>query len=62
MEHYSRYLTWSVKNSIDALLIKECRVKGDDPKSSTSPQTMEEALKKYFGLDDEVYLLDKKAR
>ncbi len=53
-----------ITNSIDALLIKECRVKGDDPKSPSSPQTMEGALKKYFGLDDAKYvdLKDSKRR
>ncbi|UCE74375.1 MAG: hypothetical protein JSV56_01365, partial [Methanomassiliicoccales archaeon] len=45
-----------ITNSIDALLIKECRVKGDDPKSPSSPKTMEGALKKYFGLDDSKYV------
>jgi hypothetical protein len=44
-----------ITNSIDALLIKECKVKGDNPKSPSSPQTMEEALEKYFGLNDAVY-------
>lgn len=44
-----------ITNSIDALLIKACKVNGDDPRSLSSPQTMEEALKKYFGLDDAKY-------
>jgi len=45
-----------ITNSIDALLIKACKVKGDNPKSPSSPQTMEVALKKYFGLDDAKYV------
>jgi hypothetical protein len=53
-----------ITNSIDALLIKACKVKGDDPKSPSSPQTMEEALERYFGLDDAKYvdLKDSKRR
>ena len=35
-------------NSIDALLMKRCFENGIDPKSSTAPKTMEEAIQKFY--------------
>ena len=35
-------------NSIDALLIKKCWEKGDDPKSPQAPKSMEEAIKVFY--------------
>ena len=37
-----------VTNSIDALLTKRCHESGIDPKSPDAPQTMEEAVKRFF--------------
>lgn len=50
-------LVEKIVNSIDAILIKECVEYGDDPKSDNSPSSMEEALQKYFKLNDEAYSL-----
>ncbi len=44
-----------ITNSIDALLIKKCKMHGDDPRGHDSPRSMEEALQKYFNLTDESY-------
>ncbi|MGB7580956.1 MAG: hypothetical protein WBL85_00725 [Sedimentisphaerales bacterium] len=43
-----------ITNSIDALLIKKCLMKGDDPKSSA--QSIGEALEKYFSINDAKYI------
>ncbi len=53
-----------ITNSIDAILIKACKLAGDDPESPTAPKSMDEALKKYFNLDDASYsdLSDKERR
>lgn len=45
-----------ITNSIDAMLIKECRLKGEDPEAPTAPRNMEEAITKYFGLNDASYV------
>lgn len=37
-------------NSIDATLIKECRIKGIDPKSAKAPKSMTEAVEKFYGI------------
>lgn len=37
-------------NSIDAVLLRECRLRGVDPESYHAPQTMENALENYFGI------------
>lgn len=37
-------------NSIDAVLLRECRLRGVDPESNQAPQTMEIALEEYFGI------------
>ncbi|MDO8620328.1 MAG: hypothetical protein Q7R64_03205, partial [bacterium] len=37
-------------NSIDHLLIKECRLKGIDPESNLAPKTMKEAVEAFFGI------------
>lgn len=44
-----------ITNSIDALLIKECRIKGEDPEGPTAPKSMEEAVERFFGMDDAAY-------
>ena len=48
-------LSEKITNSLDAILIKACIENGDDPKGENSPNSMAEALKKYFNLDDEKY-------
>jgi hypothetical protein len=51
-------------NSIDAILIKQCMIKGEDPKSISSAQSINEALERYFGINDAKYadLKDSKRR
>lgn len=37
-------------NSIDALLLKECKLRGIDPESNKAPKTMKEAVELFFGI------------
>lgn len=37
-------------NSIDALLMKECQLKGIDPESDEAPKSIREAVEKFFGI------------
>lgn len=37
-------------NSIDAILMKECRLKGIEPESKEAPTTIEEAVEEFFGV------------
>ena len=37
-----------VTNAIDALLTKECILSGIDPKSDTAPNSMDEAIQKFY--------------
>lgn len=39
-------------NSIDAILTKKCLEKGIDPKSADAPQTMDEAIEKFYPLNN----------
>ena len=39
-------------NSVDALLLKEAKLLGDDPISPSSPQSVAEAVQKYFDVED----------
>ena len=48
-------LAEKILNSIDAMLIKKCLEYGDDPKAESSANSMEEALEKYFNLNEEKY-------
>ena len=41
-------LVEKITNSIDALLMRKCYEAGIDPKSSTAPKSMEEAIKLFF--------------
>lgn len=41
-------LVEKITNSIDATLIKECRVNNVDPKSKEAPRTMIEAVEKFY--------------
>ncbi|WP_142786088.1 hypothetical protein [Changchengzhania lutea] len=41
-------LVEKITNSIDATLIKECRISGIDPKSKEAPKTMIEAVEKFY--------------
>lgn len=41
-----------VTNSIDAQLIKECKINGIDPKSKDAPKTMSEAVERFYGIKD----------
>ena len=53
-----------ITNSIDAQLIKACRIKGKNPEGSDTPQSMEDAVEEFFGLNDAIYndLSDAKRR
>lgn len=37
-------------NSIDAILMKECRLRGIDPESPRAPATLQEAVEKFLGI------------
>src|SRR3989304_560006 len=39
-------------NSVDALLIKECKLKGIDPESTLAPKTIPEAIEKFFDIEN----------
>ncbi len=39
-------------NSIDAMLMKECQIAGIDPKSDAAPQSISEAIKKFYKVKD----------
>ncbi|MCO5250081.1 MAG: hypothetical protein M9949_01520 [Candidatus Kapabacteria bacterium] len=41
-----------ITNSIDAILIKECKLKGIDPKSSEAPRTMSKAVEMFYNVKD----------
>jgi len=45
-------LTEKIINSVDAILMAECLKKGIDPESSDAPQSIYDALWKYFGIRD----------
>lgn len=46
-------------NSVDAILIKECLIRGIDPQGQKSPQTMTEALHRFFNIiDGQISTLD----
>lgn len=50
-------------NSADALLLAECLKRGIDPKGSKAPQSMEEAVERFFGVEDgNLAQLDDKTR
>ena len=37
-------------NSIDALLLKECKLRGIDPESKQAPRSMKEAVEVFYGI------------
>ena len=41
-----------ITNSIDALLLKECKIRHTDPTSDKSPRTMAEAVQRFFGIEN----------
>jgi len=43
-------LTEKIINSIDHLLIKECKLKGIDPESNVAPDSMQKAVELFFGI------------
>ncbi|MBC6415945.1 MAG: hypothetical protein GDA46_06100 [Bdellovibrionales bacterium] len=45
-------LSEKIINSIDAILIKKCKEKGIDPESKEAPQSMHDAVKDFFSLDN----------
>src|ERR1700674_3420657 len=46
-----------ITNSIDAILLRKCYEVGVNPKSSTAPRSMEEAIKTFFHSDGEAWYL-----
>jgi hypothetical protein len=52
-----------ITNSIDAILIKDCKLKGIDPKSKEAPTTMKKAVELFYDVKDgEIGELDPKTR
>lgn len=52
-----------ITNSIDAILIKECKLRGIDPKSSDAPRTMNSAVEQFYDVKDgEIGELSEKGR
>jgi hypothetical protein len=52
-----------ITNSIDAILIKECRKNGIDPKSKNAPNSMKKAVELFYKVKDgEIGELDSKSR
>lgn len=43
-------LVEKITNSVDTLLLKECRSRGIDPKSEDAPRSMQEAVGTFFGI------------
>ncbi len=43
-------LVEKIINSIDAVLLRECKIRGINPESTQAPKTMEEALEEYFNV------------
>lgn len=43
-------LVEKITNSIDALLLKKCRIKGIHPESKNAPLTMSQAIEMYYGI------------
>ncbi len=52
-----------ITNSIDAMLIKECKIKGLNPKSKDAPKSMKKAVELFYNVKDgEIGELDPKSR
>lgn len=50
-------------NSVDAILMKECMIRGIDMTGSSAPQSMADALKQFFGIrEGQLSYLDAKTR
>ncbi|HUS70081.1 MAG TPA: hypothetical protein VM075_04800 [Anaerolineae bacterium] len=43
-------LTEKIMNSIDALLVKECALRGIDPCDGSAPRTMRDAVEQFYGI------------
>ncbi len=43
-------LVEKITNSIDAILLKYCRIFGKDPKDPLAPKSMQEAVQEFFGI------------
>ncbi len=48
--HSGAALVEKITNSIDALLLKQCKQQDIDPKSKDAPETMEQATEKFFDI------------
>ena len=50
-------------NSVDAILMKECWIRGIDPTSTEAPQTIVDALERFFHIQNgQIMSMDKKTR
>ena len=49
-DHPIPALIEKITNSIDATLIKECKLSGIDPKSNSAPKTMQEAVELFYNV------------
>ncbi|OLS27654.1 MAG: hypothetical protein HeimC2_11020 [Candidatus Heimdallarchaeota archaeon LC_2] len=45
-----RALVEKLTNSIDAILMRECLIRGENPEGTDAPKTIQEALIRYFGM------------
>ena len=50
-------LVEKVTNSIDSLLLKECRLAHINPKSSLAPNSMQEAVEKFFAIKIQLIII-----
>jgi hypothetical protein len=48
-------LTEKIINSVDAVLLAECRKRGIDPEGAKAPRSMQEAVEQFFGIKDGDY-------
>ena len=48
--HSGAALVEKITNSIDALLLKQCKQQNIDPKSKNAPKTMEQATEQFFNI------------
>lgn len=49
-------------NSLDAVLTKECRLRGIDPKNPEAPQSMQDAVEKFFAVKNGDFFEESKER
>lgn len=50
--HPTAALVEKIINSVDAILLKECKLRDIDPQGKDAPKSMLEAAEKFFGIKD----------